>query len=261
MVETALEIRRLNKSFGALKVICDFDLSISVGARHAIIGPNGAGKTTLFNLITGWVTPTSGEVLLHGKPLDMTSPQAIVRAGFSRSFQRNMLMEGLSVLENLRLACQAFCPSRRRLFTSTDVFLDVLAKAKAAAARLELDTVLHRVVRELSYGQKRQLEVALALCAEPKILLMDEPAAGTSPSERKKLVALIRALPADLTLMLVDHDMDVVFDLCDQITVLSYGKVLASGDRESVSNNPNVREAYLGKHARERRPSPEALAV
>jgi branched-chain amino acid transport system ATP-binding protein len=252
MAERAIEIRKLNKSFGALKVICDLDLSVPVGARHAIIGPNGAGKTTLFNLVTGWVRPTSGEVLVHGSRLDMSSPQGIVRAGFARSFQRNMLMEGLTVLENLRLACQAFCPSRWRILRSTRSAPGLVEKAKRVAARLELDTVLDRLVRELSYGQKRQLEVAVALCAEPRILLMDEPAAGTSPSERKQLIALIRSLPTDLTLLLVDHDMDVVFELCEQITVLSYGKVLASGDRERISNDPAVREAYLGKRASER---------
>ncbi|NDZ17653.1 ABC transporter ATP-binding protein [Variovorax sp. WS11] len=254
MVENALEIRGLNKSFGALKVICNFDLSIPTGARHAIIGPNGAGKTTLFNLVTGWVRPTSGTVLVHGQPLEMKSPQAIVRAGFARSFQRNMLMEGLTVLENLRLACQAFSASRWQMFQRASGCPDVVKKAKSIAERLELDNVLTRLVRELSYGQKRQLEVAIALCAEPRILLMDEPAAGTSPSERKQLIALIRGLSSDLTLLLVDHDMDVVFELCGQITVLSYGKVLASGDRETVSNNPSVREAYLGKHARDRQP-------
>ena len=156
-------------------------------------------------------------------------------------------------MENLRLACQAFCASRWRLLESTRSFPHVIRKAAEMAARLELDNVLSRPVRELSYGQKRQLEVAVALCAEPRILLMDEPAAGTSPSERRKLIALIKTLPADLTLLLVDHDMDVVFELCQQITVLSYGKVLASGDRECVSVDPAVREAYLGKHARGRK--------
>lgn len=261
MAEHAIEIRKLNKSFGALKVICDFDLDVPVGARHALIGPNGAGKTTLFNIVTGWVRPTSGEVLVHGRPMDMTSPQAIVRAGFARSFQRNMLMEGLTVLENLRLAHQAFCTSRWRLFRSTQSAPELIEKAKRVAARLELDTVLDQLVRELSYGQKRQLEVAVALCATPQILLMDEPAAGTSPSERKKLIALIKSLPADLTLLLVDHDMDVVFELCEQITVLSYGKVLASGDRDRVSNDPAVREAYLGKHASKRAPQLGASSI
>jgi branched-chain amino acid transport system ATP-binding protein len=249
MASSALEIRKLNKSFGAVSVIRDLDLKIEAGERHAIIGPNGAGKTTLFNLVTGWVTPTSGEVLVHGEPLDMSSPQAVVRAGFARSFQRNMLMEGLTVLENLRLACQAFCKSRWRFMQSACSNTHLIAQAREVAERLELDTVLQSPVRELSYGQKRQLEVALALCAQPRILLMDEPAAGTSPAERVKLISLIRSLPSNLTLMLVDHDMDVVFGLCDRVTVLSYGKVLASGTVESVRNEPAVLEAYLGKRA------------
>lgn len=244
---SALEVRNICKSFGGLEVIANLNLTIPAGQRHAVIGPNGAGKTTLFNLITGWQPPTRGEILIHGVPVRQGRPDAVTRGGLSRSFQKNMLLESLTVLENLRIACQASHPSRRSMFRSKAGFPDIIRKARGFAEQMHLDTLLDRNVNELSYGQKRQLEVAVALCAEPKILLMDEPAAGTSPDERAGLIRMIRALPSDLTIVLVEHDMDVVFGICDLITVLSYGKVLATGTKEQVQSDPQVIEAYLGQ--------------
>ncbi|WP_024574568.1 MULTISPECIES: ABC transporter ATP-binding protein [unclassified Afipia] len=245
---SALEIRNLRKAFGGLQVISDLDLKVPTGQRHAVIGPNGAGKTTLFNIITGWQPPTSGEILIHGVPVQQGRPDLVTRGGLSRSFQKNMLLESVTVLENLRVACQAFDASRRSVFRSCASFSDVVGKARLAAEQMHLDSVLHRNVNELSYGQKRQLEVAIALCAEPKILLMDEPAAGTSPDERASLIKLINGLSSELTIVLVEHDMDVVFAICDVITVLSYGKVLATGTKHEIQSNPQVIEAYLGQH-------------
>ena len=245
---SALEISNLTKKFGGLEVIRDFNLTIPFGQRHAVIGPNGAGKTTLFNLVTGWMTPTSGRVSIAGVPVQSRRPDRVTRGGLSRSFQKNMLFERLTVFENLRIACQAFHGSRRRMLRSRHAFADVIAKAEAVVQQMNLHDCLSRLVRELSYGQKRQLEVAIALCAEPKILLMDEPAAGTSPSERTRLVSLIRELPKDLTIVIVEHDMDVVFSVCDVISVLSYGKLLATGSREDIQSNTEVIEAYLGAH-------------
>jgi branched-chain amino acid transport system ATP-binding protein len=245
---SALEIRNLRKAFGGLQVISDLDMKIPSGQRHAVIGPNGAGKTTLFNIITGWQPPTSGEILFQGIPVQQGRPDLVTRGGLSRSFQKNMLLESLTVLENLRVACQAFHPSRHSVFRSCRSFSDVVRKARDAAEQMHLDHVLHRNVNELSYGQKRQLEVAIALCAEPKILLMDEPAAGTSPDERANLIKLINGLSPELTILLVEHDMDVVFAICDVITVLSYGKVLATGTKAEIQSNPQVIEAYLGQH-------------
>jgi branched-chain amino acid transport system ATP-binding protein len=245
---SALEISNLSKKFGGFEVIRDFNLTIPFGQRHAVIGPNGAGKTTLFNLVTGWITPTSGQVSVAGVPVQSGRPDKITRGGLSRSFQKNMLFDRLTVFENLRIACQAFHGSRRRIFRSKYAFADVVAKAEAAAQQMNLQDCLSRLVSELSYGQKRQLEVAIALCAEPKILLMDEPAAGTSPSERTRLISLIRELPTDLTIVIVEHDMDVVFSVCDVISVLSYGKLLATGSREDIQSNTEVIEAYLGAH-------------
>jgi branched-chain amino acid transport system ATP-binding protein len=247
MPMTALSIRNLSKEFGGLRVISDLSLDVASGQRHAVIGPNGAGKTTLFNMITGWLSPTAGEILIDGDPVTYGRPDAVARGGLSRSFQKNMLLESLSVLENLRIACQAFSPSRRSLLRDCSTFQEVLATALHVAEVMQLDTIIHRKVAEISYGQKRQLEVDIALCADPKILLMDEPAAGTSPYEREQLVALINALPRDLTIVLVEHDMDVVFALCDVITVMSYGTLLATGSKDDVRADPEVIKAYLGQ--------------
>ena len=245
---SALEIRNLRKAFGGLEVIANLNLTILDGQRHAVIGPNGAGKTTLFDLITGWQPPTSGEILIHGIPVRQGRPDLVTRGGLSRSFQKNMLLESITVLENLRIACQAFHPSRHSLLRSRAEFGDVIREARRAAEQMHLDTCFDRNVNELSYGQKRQLEVAVALCAEPRILLMDEPAAGTSPDERANLIKLINDLSPDLTIVLVEHDMDVVFAICDVITVLSYGKLLATGTKDEIQSNPQVIEAYLGQH-------------
>jgi branched-chain amino acid transport system ATP-binding protein len=242
----ALEVEHLHKTFGGLEVISDLTLTVPFGQRRAMIGPNGAGKTTFFNLITGWLTPSSGKVRIDGRPA-VAHPEQIARSGLARSFQRNMLLEDLTVLENLRIACQASHPCRRVFWRSRSAFGYVIEKAHQAAERMNLTDCLDSQARHLSYGQKRQLELAIALCAEPKILLMDEPAAGTSPKERERLIELINALPKNLTVLLVEHDMDVVFATCEIITVLSYGKVLATGTRAQIQNDPIVVEAYLGR--------------
>ncbi|MCP1968578.1 ABC transporter ATP-binding protein [Bradyrhizobium elkanii] len=242
---STLEVRNLHKAFGGLDVISNLNLTVPPGQRRAVIGPNGAGKTTFLNLITGWLTPTSGEVLVDGQAV-ATAPEKVTHSGIARSFQRNMLLEDLTVIENLRVACQAFDPCRRVFWRSKGEFGDLFEKARQAAERMHLTDILDVPVTQLSYGQKRQLEVALALCASPKILLMDEPAAGTSPQERARLIDLINRLPKDLTILLVEHDMDVVFATCDIITVLSYGKVLATGTRRDIQEDSAVIEAYLG---------------
>jgi branched-chain amino acid transport system ATP-binding protein len=246
---SALEARNLHKRFGGLEVIANLNLTVPPGQRRAVIGPNGAGKTTFINLVTGWLSPTSGNVFVDGHAV-AGRPEKVTRSGIARSFQRNMLLEDLTVVENLRVACQAFHPCRRVFWRSKQAFATVIEKAERAAERMHLTDILAVPAKHLSYGQKRQLEVALALCSEPKILLMDEPAAGTSPQERARLIDLINGLPRDLTILLVEHDMDVVFATCDLITVLSYGKVLATGTRREIQDDPTVMEAYLGhRHA------------
>ena len=242
-----LELDNLSMSFGALEVIKNFSLEIEAGERHAIIGPNGAGKTTLFNLITGLLKLKQGRIMLGGRDITGLSPRKISYAGLARSFQRNTLFEGLSVEENLRLACQAHQPSKYNPFRDRKSFRAVIERAHRIAEMMELTDSLEKRADELAYGQKRQLEVAISLCPDPKILLLDEPAAGTSPSERTRLISLIGDLPREVTLVLVEHDMDVVFKVSDKITVLDYGCLLASGAPQEIRDSEAVREAYLGK--------------
>jgi branched-chain amino acid transport system ATP-binding protein len=244
---SALAIRNLEKSFGALRVIHDLNIEVASGARHAVIGPNGAGKTTLFNLITGWLRPDSGAIEFDGADLGRLDQQAITHKGVARSWQRNTLFNALTVLENVRLAVQATDRSRYRMLRDRLSFADVIGRARAVAARMGLEACVDLHVSELSYGQKRQLEVAMALASEPRLLLLDEPAAGTSPAERATLIRLIGELPHEVTLLLVEHDMDVVFEVCERITVLSYGRLLATGTPDEVRNDKDVRDAYLGR--------------
>jgi branched-chain amino acid transport system ATP-binding protein len=245
-----LSIANLDKSFGHFPVIKKLNLHVEAGSRHAIIGPNGAGKTTLFNLITGWVRPDAGTIEVAGRDVARLAPHHVTRAGIARSFQRNMLLESLTAYENLRIAAQARHRSRWSLLRSPRRYIDVHEVAADIADRMGLSLVLDTPVNALSYGQKRQLEVGIALCAKPSVLLMDEPAAGMSPSERERLLGLVAGLPRELTILLVEHDMDVVFGMCDTITVLNYGCVLAQGTESEIRRNPAVQSAYLGtEHA------------
>ena len=244
-----LTVSGISKSFGALRVIDRFDLDLAVGERHAIIGPNGAGKTTLFNMISGWIAPDSGRIEIEGLDITGRPQQAVTQAGLARSFQKNTLFDELSVAESLRLAVQAHSPARFNFFQPARRFGALQQRAHEIARQMELENVFPRQVRTLSYGQKRQLEVGLALACSPKILLLDEPAAGTSPAERTTLVRLLTSLPSDVTLLLVEHDMDVVFGVCSRVTVLNYGRVVASGSPDEVRRDPHVRAAYLGEAA------------
>jgi len=241
-----LRLAKVSKSFGGTVVIRDLDFALRAGERHALIGPNGAGKTTLFDIISGWLAPTSGDIYVRGVKARHLDPPRVCSLGFARAFQRNMLFEGLTVCETLRLACQARHPSRRSWLLRKDRYPELLEEARRASRLMDLEDVFARQVNMLSYGQKRQLEVAIALCSQPAVLLLDEPAAGASPAERQHIVGLIQSLPAELTLLLVEHDMDVVFGVCDRITVLSYGEILATGSPQEIRNHRAVRQAYLG---------------
>lgn len=243
----ALRTQALTKRFGDLVVNSGIDLRLPHGARHALIGPNGAGKTTFINLLTGVLTPASGEVYLDEERVTHLPQHERVKRGMARTFQINTLFPGLTVLESVVLAICA----RKGL---TRVWRKTVAQQQAEIEEaLELLRSLllsgdaYSVTRQLPYGKQRLVEIALALATRPKILLLDEPSAGISTSGSTELFSVIERLPADVTILLIEHDMDIVFRLADCITVLASGCVLAEGSPNEIAADPRVREVYLGE--------------
>jgi branched-chain amino acid transport system ATP-binding protein len=244
-----LEVRDLRKSFGSLTVTDGVSLALAKGAREAVIGPNGAGKTTLFNLLSGELRPDSGAVLFQGEDVTGLPPDARARQGLVRSFQRNNLFMDMTVGESLATAVAV---ARRATANVWAPFAGAAAHHRRAAEIADQVGLAERrgtLARHLSYGSQRQLEIGLALAAEPKLLLLDEPTAGMSPEETRGMQRLIAALPRDMTLLLIEHDMDVVFDMAERITVLDYGKVIVAGPPAEIRASPVVRQIYLGEAA------------
>ena len=246
MNESVFRARGLCKSFGSLQVTDDVSLSLPAGRRHGLIGPNGAGKTTLFDLITGEVKADAGEVFLGNRRLNGVPPDARARAGLARSFQRNNLFEGLTVRENLALACALKRGIGHVFWRRAASFTALREEAEANAERLGLADHLGQPVATLAYGTQRQLEIGLALVQEPLLLLLDEPTAGMSPEETSGILELLSSLPVKLTLLIIEHDMDVIFGLAERITVLDYGRVLLEGTPAEVRGSDEVRRRYLG---------------
>ncbi|HEY5210955.1 MAG TPA: ABC transporter ATP-binding protein [Stellaceae bacterium] len=246
----ALETRGLARSFGALAVTRAVDFRLEAGARRALIGPNGAGKTTFVNLVTGALRPSGGRIFLGGS--DVTGlPQAQrVRRGLARTFQINTLFRGLSVLENVCLAIGEHRGTGGRLFRPAGSHRDVLLSAYALLEKLRLADDAGRLVRELPYGRQRLVEIAVALGLEPKVLLLDEPAAGVPSAESGIIIDVIESLPAELALLIIEHDMDLVFRLARRITVLVQGAILLEGTPQEIAADPRVREVYLGERDR-----------
>jgi ABC-type branched-subunit amino acid transport system ATPase component len=245
----ALETRALNKSFGSLAVTQDVSLAFEAGSRSAIIGPNGAGKTTYFNLLAGNLRPNSGTVLFAGRDVTGLDVTRRARLGIARSFQRNNLFPEFTVRENLALAC-ALRTHATRVFWQTMAKRTALhAEADEIAASVGLTDVLGTTARHLSYGSQRQLEVALALACKPQVLLLDEPTSGMSPDETARMRDLIIGIPRTLTVIVIEHDMDVVLDFADRIAVLDYGRLLEQGTPSEIRASRIVRERYLGEPA------------
>jgi len=242
----ALAVTRLSKSFGGLRAVQQIDLSLAPGERHAIIGPNGAGKTTLFNLIAGELAPTAGRIALFGQDVTRLPPQRRAALGLARTFQVNTLFPSLTVTENLLLAVQGTLPTKLRLHRPISSYRDLYDRARAVLESVGLVGAGEVIVRTLSHGEQRQLEVALALASRPRLLLLDEPTAGLSLAESQRLTGLLKGLDRRMSLLVIEHDMDVVFDVAERITVLHDGKVIADGDRDEVRANPLVAEIYLG---------------
>ncbi len=236
----------VTRHFGALAALNGVTLEVRPRERHAIIGPNGAGKTTLFNVITGELQPSHGHVEFEGEPISGLPPDAVARRGISRSFQRTNVFPRLPVRENLRLAAAARFPGSFRLFAPLPRSAPAEAVARDAAEAVGLGARLDALAGRLSYGEQRQLEIGIALATRPRLLLLDEPTAGMSPDETQGMIRLLGALPRDVALLIIEHDMDVVFSLADRVTVLHGGEVLTEGVPEAVRADPRVYEVYLG---------------
>ena len=244
---SVLSLDHLNKAFGSLVVTDDICLDIAPGERHVIIGPNGAGKTSLVNQIGGQLKPSSGRILFNGRDITGLPPDRISRLGVARTFQRNNLFQNLSVVENIRLALEVRRGNPLNCFTPVGRNAALTGGAQELMAQVHLDTNGARAARHLSYGEQRQLEIGVALAGAPDLLLLDEPTSGMSPTETARMIALIGALPRTLSILMIEHDMNVVFSVADHITVLYYGKVLATGTPTDIQANSRVREVYLGK--------------
>ncbi|BDG02748.1 ABC transporter ATP-binding protein [Anaeromyxobacter oryzae] len=246
MDDVILETRRLTKEFAGFVAVSGVDLRVRRGAIHALIGPNGAGKTTVFNLLTKFLEPTAGTIHFAGKDITRTAPAAVARMGVVRSFQISAVFPNLSVLENVRVALQRtlgtayhFWRSPRTLQVLDDRALELLEAVDLAAFR---DTI----AVELPYGRKRALELATTLALDPELVLLDEPTQGMGHEDVGRVVALIRKVAARRTVLMVEHNLSVVADLCHRITVLQRGSVLAEGPYDEVSRDPRVLEAYIG---------------
>jgi len=242
-----LETRNLSKAFGALAAVDDVSLAIEAGTLHSIIGPNGAGKTTLFNLLTGTYPPSSGRIFFDGRDITGTPAHRVAHLGLARSFQRTNVFPAFSLLDNVWVAAFACGESwKGLLWRRADRYAEVRARALAALADVGLADKAEQPVRRISHGEQRQLELAIALAAAPRVLLLDEPAAGLSPEETKRLVALVRALKGRYTIVLIEHKMDIIMSVSDRISVMHFGRLIAEGTPAEIQRNREVRRAYLG---------------
>jgi len=246
-VTAALQVEKLKRSFGALPVTRDVDLTLERGARCALIGPNGAGKTTLVNLITGALKPQSGRVLLNGEDITASSQAERARRGLARTFQINQLFRGLTVLENLCMTVGERDGDCNNLWRAAGSKRGVIDEAIGYLESLRLTDDGLKLVRELPYGRQRLVEIAIALAQKPRVLLLDEPAAGVPSSESHLILDVVAALDPDIAVLIIEHDMDVVFRFAKEITVLVQGAVFTQGTPAEIMNNEQVRAVYLGQ--------------
>jgi branched-chain amino acid transport system ATP-binding protein len=248
-VNASLETRALSMSFGALTVANAIDFRLEPGARHALIGPNGAGKTTFVNLVTGALHPTGGEILLDAVDVTRLAQAERVKRGLVRTFQITALFRGLTVLENVTLAIAERIGISGGMFRPSGRYRPVIEEAYGLLDRLGTASDALRPVKELAYGRQRMVEIAVALALKPRVLLLDEPAAGVPSSESGTIVELIEQLPPDIAVLIIEHDMELVFRLASRITVLVQGAVLVEGTPQEIASDPRVRQVYLGERA------------
>jgi len=245
----ALETRGLDKEFGGFKVTRDLSLKVATGARHALIGPNGAGKTTVINLLTGVLEPSGGRILLEGHDITDLPVHRRVLRGLSRTFQINQLYPDLTPLETIGLAVSERLGGGGNWWRRMGTRDDINAEIAETLGRFRLLDVMNEPTASLPYGKQRLLEIAVAIAAKPRVLLLDEPAAGVPEGERKDILAAVAALPRDVTVLLIEHDMDLVFSFADRISVLVAGALLVEGPPDEVARDPQVKAVYLGEAA------------
>ncbi|WP_028605864.1 ABC transporter ATP-binding protein [Ottowia thiooxydans] len=249
MSDSLLDIRHLNKAFGGLKVTRDVSLKLSSGNRVGLIGPNGAGKTTLINLVTGALQPSSGEVWLLGENVTTVSAPRRVKRGLTRTFQITQLAPNLPIGRQVELAIHERDGSVNKLWRSVDSFQKVRDEAESILHTLRLGALIERSPIELAYGEQRLVEIALAMALRPRVLLLDEPMAGVPSGERQVVLDALETLPPELAILMIEHDMDLVFGFADRILVLAEGAVLAEGTPQEIRSHSAVRTAYLGGEA------------
>ena len=246
-MDYALQTKNLVKTFGGFVATNDVSLKVETGARHALIGPNGAGKTTLIDLLSGFLEPTAGQVILKGVDVTHLGQHHRVKRGMARTFQINRLFSELTVLESVTMAVNERLGLGRRFWKPVGAHAQAVDEAAGLLENLRLLDVAHEKTGSLAYGKQRLIEIALALAMKPQLLLLDEPAAGVPATESRELFESIAALPRDVTILLIEHDMDLVFRFAERISVLVGGALLAHGTPEFIANDPKVREVYLGK--------------
>jgi len=247
--ETVLSATGLVMRFGGITATNNVSLQLKRGARHALIGPNGAGKTTLINLLTGVLTPTEGRIELLGEDITRLAPHQRVARGLVRTFQINQLFDSMTPLETLALVVSQQTGASGQWWRALGAAKGITTRAGELLEQFRLADVAQQPVKELAYGKRRLLEIAIALACKPRVLLLDEPVAGVPAGEREELLQTVAALPADVSVLLIEHDMDLVFSFADRMTVLVNGTLLTEGDPEQIANDPKVKEVYLGQGA------------
>ncbi len=244
---TALAVRNLDKSFGGLRVTTAVNLAVEPGERRLIIGPNGAGKTTLFNLITGELRPDDGAITLFDRDITRIPSRRRFHLGMARTYQIITLFPGETLLRNVTLSLLGLSRLRWNPFVRLDGQTALITQARQVLARVALDHLAERPLAQTSYGERRRVEVAMALAQNPRVLLLDEPFAGLSVEERRAVLQLVTSIPRDVTIVMIEHDMDVALDFAERITVLHFGQVVVEGTRAEVVAHPRTKEIYLGE--------------
>jgi branched-chain amino acid transport system ATP-binding protein len=245
--ETALELKSVTKQFGGLMAVNDVTLRLGQGERRGILGPNGAGKTTLFHLITGVLPLTSGEVLMYGQDVSDWKTHRRVAMGMARTFQITSLFPRLSVMDNVILAVQGLRKMKMVMWRPLSSFTEVFEKTEQLLTQAGFWELKDTEVRNLSHGEQRQLEIVLALASDPKVLLLDEPSAGLATGESREMADFLKSLDPNISILIIEHDLDVIFEVASHISVLHYGELLTDGPADQIRNDPRVQEIYLGK--------------